>query len=210
MHGFVLAGGKSSRMGEDKALLQLGGRPLVEIAVENLRRFCAEVSIAGNREDLGAFAPVVIEARTEAGPGAGIEAGLRAAQENWCVFLPVDVPLLPAELLRGWVAEVAAAEGVRGSYLVANGLPQPAICLVHRSCVETIADALDRGERKLAFLFRAVEKEFGAGSVAVKDASAFAPGATAEELERWFLNVNTPGELAEAARGLKEPRAQSE
>jgi molybdopterin-guanine dinucleotide biosynthesis protein A len=198
-------------MGEDKALLQLGGRSLVEIAVEKLRRLCAEVSIAGNRSDLAAFAPVVMEARVDVGPGAGIEAGLRAAAgEEWCLFVPVDVPLLPVELLRAWAGEVIGADGVRGSFLVSNGQRQPSICMLHRACGKVIADVLDSGERKLAALFEAVGAEFGPGAVLVRDASAFAPGATAAELERWFLNVNTPGELAEAARGLKESRAQSE
>ena len=82
VHGFVLAGGKSSRMGTDKALLEFCGRPLVEIAVEKLREFCAEVSIAGNRDDLSVFAPVAHETRVDCGPAAGIEAGLKAAQRG--------------------------------------------------------------------------------------------------------------------------------
>ena len=102
VHGFVLAGGKSSRMGEDKALLRFCGRPMVEIAVEKLRGFCEEVTIAGNREDLAGFAPVVRESRTGVGPAAGVEAGLGAARQEWAMFLPVDVPLVPEELLRRW------------------------------------------------------------------------------------------------------------
>src|ERR1700761_8141432 len=98
VHGFVLAGGKSSRMGRDKALLTFRGRPMVEIAVEKLRGFCSAVSIAGNREDLSSFAPVVTETRVDCGPAAGIEAGLQACTELWAMFVPVDVPLVPGEL----------------------------------------------------------------------------------------------------------------
>ena len=86
-------------MGADKALLRLGGRPLVDIAVEKLRGLCAEVSIVGNREDLREFAPLVMEDRVECGPAAGMEAGLKASRHEWNMFVPVDVPLLPAELL---------------------------------------------------------------------------------------------------------------
>ena len=71
VHGFVLAGGRSVRMGKDKALLQFSGRPMVKIAVEKLREFCAEVRIAGSREDLSGFAPVVMDESEEAGPAAG-------------------------------------------------------------------------------------------------------------------------------------------
>ncbi|HVG27651.1 MAG TPA: molybdenum cofactor guanylyltransferase, partial [Acidobacteriaceae bacterium] len=136
VHGFVLAGGRSSRMGRDKALLRFKGRPMVEIAVERLRSFCAAVSIVGEREDLAGFGPVVRGERAGAGPAAGLEAGLRASAGAWAMFTPVDVPLVPEDLLRRWAEAVLAREGAGGrlSFLRAAGEPHPVMCLLHREC----------------------------------------------------------------------------
>jgi molybdenum cofactor guanylyltransferase len=206
--GFVLAGGKSSRMGVDKATQMFCGRPLIELAVEKLSSFCADVAISGNRDDLARFAPVVTETRLDAGPGAGVEAGLRSAQYDWCLFIPVDVPLLPVELLRSWVVEVLEVEFddlpkgsfLRGSYLLANKQPQPSICMLHRDCLKAVAMQLDGGERRLRHLLGAIEPEFGAGSLWVRNASAHSPkpDPVPEDLDRWFLNVNSPEDLIEA------------
>src|SRR6185437_8626930 len=76
VNGYVLAGGKSSRMGRDKAMLELAGKPLVQRAVEKLRRVCAEVFVVGNRPELEAYAPVVQDLHEECGPLGGIEAAL--------------------------------------------------------------------------------------------------------------------------------------
>jgi molybdopterin-guanine dinucleotide biosynthesis protein A len=200
--GFVLAGGKSSRMGADKAGLMLGGRPLVARAVEKLANFCADVAIVGNRNDLVEFAPVVTETRLDTGPGAGIEAGLRSARHEWSLFVPVDVPLLPVELLRKWAAETLADDSLRVSYLVVGRQVQPSICLVRRLCLEPITRMLDGGERRLKLLFSEMDAAFGAGSLRVMDAAVYAPEASAGDLERWFLNVNTPSEMVEAERLL--------
>ncbi len=194
--GFVLAGGLSSRMGTDKALLEFCGRPMVEIAVAILREFCAEVSIAGNRDDLGRFAPVVHEGRIEAGPAAGVEAGLGAAAEEWAVFVPVDVPLVPAALLQRWVS-AAMGRGFAASYLMVNGSKQPTFCAVRRECVGTFSAALDGGERRLAEILRRVP-----GGCWCCDVAVCVEGASisAEGMELLFSNVNTPEDKAKAER----------
>jgi molybdopterin-guanine dinucleotide biosynthesis protein A len=201
VHGFVLAGGKSSRMGVDKALLPFSGRPMVEIGVEKLRGFCAAVSIAGNRDDLSRFAPVALESRLKCGPAAGVEAGLAASTEEWAMFVPVDVPLVPAELLRRWMAGVLeqANAGCGVSFLLVNGLRQPTFCAVRRSGLPLITKALERGERRLADILYAIE-EADQGWLWAKDATGFvdAGGGTALQMEYWFYNVNTPQELEEA------------
>ncbi|MGA7157020.1 MAG: molybdenum cofactor guanylyltransferase [Acidobacteriaceae bacterium] len=194
VHGFVLAGGKSSRMGVDKALLRFCGRPMVEIALEKLRGFCAEVGIAGNRADLGEFAPVVREERVDVGPAAGIEAGLKAAREEWVMFVPVDVPLVPEELLRRWVEMTLGMNGLSASNLYFDR-DQPAFCMLQRGCVERFSEALNGGERRLGMLLERASEGFRWVFDMDELYGDSVPGS-----ERWFANVNTPEELAAAER----------
>ncbi len=197
VHGFVLAGGKSTRMGQDKALLQLGGRTLVEIAVEKLREFCAEVSIAGNRDDLAGYAPVVREERVDAGPGAGIEAGLKACTQPWAMFVPVDVPLVPGEFLRLWCEE-ALRVGMNVSFLGVLG-KQPAFCLLQRERLASFSHLMDGGERRLEVLLNLSASADGVVSWMYdeRDLYGYPDYREADEatLERWFTNVNTPEDL---------------
>ena len=184
VHGFVLAGGKSSRMGEDKALLRFCGRPMVEIAVEKLRGFCAEVSIVGNREDLVEFAPVVREERVDVGPAAGIEAGLKASRQDWAMFVPVDVPLVPGELLRRW-AEEALRVGMSVSFLGVSG-KQPAFCLLQRRRLGAFAQALDSGERRLEVLLHLTLRRMGMIRGCMTSATSMAiPTIVGRTKERW-------------------------
>lgn len=201
VHGFVLAGGASSRMGEDKALLRFCGRPMVEIAVEKLRGFCAEVGIAGNREDLAEFAPVVPETRVAVGPAAGVEAGLRASAQPWALFMPVDVPLIPEELLRRWAAAVLEMDGVVASNLY-YGRNQPAFCMLRRECLGRFSEAIEAGERRLGVLLdRASE-----GFLWTHDLDELygENGPALEVREWWFKNVNTPQDLVETEAWARE------
>ena len=200
VHGFVLAGGKSTRMGEDKALTQFCGTPMIELAVKKLCGFCAEVGIAGNREDLACYAPVVHEVRLESGPAAGIEAALMVASQPWVLFIPVDVPLAPMGVLHRWVASVIEAdedERSSGSYLLVGGLPQPAFCLLRRECLTAWSGLLNEGERRLACLLREIRVQ-GRSAVNAVAAERFVTVAEPEstEMAYRFSNINTPLELA--------------
>ncbi len=208
VHGFVLAGGKSSRMGRDKALLPFRGRPMVEIAVEKLRSFCAAVSVAGNREDLAGFAPVVRETRVDAGPVAGIEAGVKACREPWALFMPVDVPLVPARFLRTWVEEALsrAGAGCGMSSLLLSNREQPAFCLIRREYDQVVNQIVRDGERKIRNLLGALEQDGTAGWMWLGDAEEIArdlldPEYPDLQLTNWFANVNTPDELLETEVG---------
>ncbi len=148
--GYVLAGGRSSRMGADKSLLRLAGRPLIEHAVTKLRRICVEVHILTNNPALAGYAPVVGDIHPDCGPIGGIEAALAHSVHDWNLIVPVDVPFLPAAILESWAAKITAPGGtVRVAMFRAEGRPQPAVCLLHRQIAPSIAAAVALGEFKL-------------------------------------------------------------
>jgi molybdenum cofactor guanylyltransferase len=215
--GYVLAGGKSSRMGRDKALLELAGKPLVLRAVEKLRLVCAEVSILGNREELEAYAPLVRDLHEGCGPLGGIEAALAHSTETWNLFMAVDMPLLPVGFLDAWVRDVVERQRARVSLFTVDGRPQPALCLVNKEVAPFVAGALSRGEFKLFPVLMAAATQlagrlgvdlnetllnfpWNGGSAAFDGGvKGWVPtGAQREASHLWFANLNTPEEFAAA------------
>ena len=106
--GLVLAGGRSTRFGGEKAVALLEGRPLLEWAAERLRAVCGSVAInvrPGTEAEAAARAlalPTLVDAEGDAaGPLAGVKAGLIWAEDQGAQTLavsPCDAPLLPDDL----------------------------------------------------------------------------------------------------------------
>ncbi len=226
--GYVLAGGKSSRMGHDKALLELAGKTLLEHAVHKLRRVCGEVHVLGAQAALAAYAPLVPDLHPGCGPLGGMEAALQHARHEWSLILPVDVPFLPLRLLEAWIEATlvdAARVGTRISLHVVNGRPQPAMLLLHRDVLEVISAGLERGDRKvMPVLLRAAQDVAAARRLMIDDVlrrcawGDVAPGMpepNALNLPRmgsevsgstdgrlYFANLNTPEDFADAQQNL--------
>ena len=179
--GFVLAGGKSSRMGRDKALLELDGELLIERALRKLSAVCDEVAIAGGGAELARFGRVVPDLKPGLGPLGGIVAALEQSGWEWNLFLAVDMPFVPVEVLRALVAAAGGAEMVVLSR--AEGYVQP-LCGVY-------------SRRALP----ALRAELEAGRLKVKDAVAAAGAVGYVEFAEldWFRNLNTPEDLRAAS-----------
>lgn len=183
-------------MGTDKALIELAGKPLIEYATETLRKLCGDVSILGSNPKLLPYGRLVQDLHVGCGPIAAIEAALADSAFEWNLLVPVDVPFLPAGLLRDWAVSVTAHRELRLSYFEVAGKPEPGVLLIDRSVRPGISGAIERGEYKLLPALRAA-----------------APGASLhverlrEDRNQWFTNVNTPLDLDDATRRL-EQRAQ--
>ena len=204
LRGYVLAGGRSSRMGVDKAELRVGGRSLLEVAIGTLRSFCAEVVVVGEREAVPAGVRVIADVHRGCGPLGGIEAGLRDAGEAAAVFLPVDMPFVPAELLRRMVARWESS-GCAVCFAVVDGRTQPLVSLMRPSVLPEVEAALRRGEYKVGRVLEGAAGEALRTEIATTAREGvwpvWVPGdAEWAERELWFANLNTPEEFAAAGR----------
>src|ERR1044071_3565938 len=98
--GFILAGGASSRMGEDKSLLSLGGRTFVGAAAEALRAVAARVSVVSSRPGAESHGlRVVPDLRAGLGALGGLHAALSSCGAEWAAVVACDLPFVTGSLL---------------------------------------------------------------------------------------------------------------
>jgi molybdopterin-guanine dinucleotide biosynthesis protein A len=195
--GYVLAGGKSSRMGRNKALLELAGKPLVAVAVDKLKAVCHDVYILSSESELGQYGTLVSDVHPGCGPLGGIEAALLHASCEWSLMLPVDMPFLHVEFLQEWLRRIAFSPTARVALFTIGDKPQPTLCLLRREVLPFIQSALEDGRYKL---YPTLEE---AGRRLARES-----GLQFEEVflnrifpdEPMFANLNTPEEFSEAAR----------
>lgn len=196
--GYVLAGGKSSRMGRDKALLDFAGEPLALRAVSKLRMVCADVHILSSRVELEAFAPLVSDVHPGCGPLGGMEAALLHTSREWCLFLAVDMPFVPAGFLSEWVQEIVADGVVRVAMFTVHGVPQPTLCMVHRELMPAVQRAMEGGEYKVFPVLETGARELARTTGRSSETVLVN---RAEVHDAWFANLNTPEEYTAAERG---------
>lgn len=145
---FVVAGGRSLRMGRDKALLAWNGGTLLDHALSRLRAVTNDVRILCGPEPRYAQhgTPQLTDAYAESGPLVGIASGLRATAARLGLFLAVDLPHVPVELLRYLVAEAADADAV---VPISPAGPEPLCAVYSRACLAPIEAMLARGDLKM-------------------------------------------------------------
>ena len=199
--GFVLAGGRSSRMGADKALIPFAGRPLVVHAIETLRSAGLAVSIAGARSKLTAFAPIVEDAEPDHGPLGGICAALASTTARWAVFLPVDLPLLPPALVAVLLAHACIA-GAAVTVPSVNGFAQTFPVVIWRDARPALSNELRDGRGGCFSAFQAAASSLGRPLNVLPVECLVQCGQLSHPQglppARWFLNLNTPEDFRHA------------
>lgn len=181
--GIILAGGNSRRMGREKAFLELGGRPLVEIVIERVQQACKEVLLVAGDPDryrhLGV--PVVRDVFRGAGVLAGLHAGIAAASHDLTVAVGCDMPFLVPDLLRAfgnWAKDVDVV------VLREGGLVEPLHGAYRRTCIAPIEAAIREGQRRIVAFFPRVRVRY----VTATDVAPFDRALSS------IRNVNTPEE----------------
>ena len=173
--GFVLAGGRSSRMGRDKALLPFGPATLLEYVASQVAEAAGSVVVVGHPERYRSLGlDVVADAAYGNGPLGGIITALRITQADWNLVTACDMPGVTAPFLRSLLEEAERCGGDCLVPLTPNG-PEPLCAVYHRDCLPRLERAAD------------------AGVLAVREAIA-GPGLVGRRAENpfCFRNLNTP------------------
>jgi molybdenum cofactor guanylyltransferase len=185
--GVILAGGKSRRMGTDKALLTVGRDAMIQRAAEELCKVFDEVMISGGDEATGIRLglKVVPDLIKGMGPLSGIHASLMAAQSRKCLVVPCDMPFLSADLAKIMVQQ---SEGYDVTVPQHGDFLQPLFAVYDKSCIPAIEEALHNNRHKVVDFYPRVRVRY-VGEALLKAAA---------DIDTVFFNVNTPLELEKA------------
>jgi len=179
--GFVLAGGRSSRMGQDKALLPWNGATLIESIAREVLLAAGSATLIGSPDLYGSLGfPVVSDKIAACGPLGGLYTALSVTRADWNLVVACDMPAVTHELLE----ELLAAAEVSGADALVPQTPgglEPLCAVYHARLLPAVDSAI---QAKLLKMHGFVSK--------IQVSLWPAPDATL------FRNVNTPEQVGEA------------
>jgi len=178
--GFVLAGGGSTRMGRNKALLPFHGMTLVEHIAGIVREAAGSVTLIGDPGQLGHLGlPVIPDQIAGRGPAGGIETALTITSTDWNLIAGCDMPGLTRGILLRLLGRAALTTSRCVAAAASDGEPEPLCAVYHRRCLPVVGRAIRENRLKMKDLLA----ELGAELMPVDPAA--------------IANANTPGEWAE-------------
>jgi molybdenum cofactor guanylyltransferase len=194
----VQAGGRSSRMGTDKALVRLHGVPLIEHLLQRLAGLGDEVLITTNRPQDYAYLGLPMASDPEPGAGAlhGLHTALQAAGGETVLVMACDMPFVSRPLVEHMLQQMEGADLVvprRG------GEYEPLHAVYSKRCLPALQAALERGERRMISFFHSLRLH----TLDQAEIDRFDPQGLS------FFNVNTPEDLRQAERILAQKYSQT-
>ncbi len=186
--GIILAGGRSYRMGRNKALMDLDGLTLIERVARVLSRLCREIIVAGGDpaelEHLGY--PLVPDIHPGCGPLSGIHAGLMAARNRYSFVSACDTPFLDEKLIGKIISEANGYDAVilkHGDYF------EPLSSLYSKAFISAAEESIKNGAYKVTAALSLVRwKPLAVGRDDIPD------------LEKTLFNINTPRDYEKAKK----------
>jgi len=184
--GVILAGGSSRRMGENKALLKIGGLTLIERVYAVMDTLFSDVIIITNTPELYCSIPcrTVADIYPGAGSIAGLHAGLHASPSKWIFAAACDMPFLNTELIRLLCRRKNGFDAVVP--MNCYGLREPLHALYNRSSLQVMQQTIEKGDKSILILLDQLRTRY-ISHQQVK----MIPGG-----EESLRNVNTPEEFA--------------
>lgn len=175
----ILAGGESSRMGEDKGLKLFNNQALVTYSIQLAKELCETIYIGANNTDYEQFGlPLLNDIFIKKGPMSGIYSGLLASKTDWNLFLPCDTPFLKLDILLEMKEQLGTNKIVVP--ITENGRIHPLIGFYHKDLLPIIQNHLENNRLKIMGLLNETKTHYQK----IK-----------QENTPYFLNINTIEEL---------------
>lgn len=192
----IQAGGQSSRMGRDKALVPLADQPMIQHVLARLVGLGDETLVTTNNPDRFEFLdlPLVSDEHPGAGALPGLRTALRAARGDRVLIVACDMPFVNRLLLEYLITLSTQADVVVPRWNDRYQTMQSVYA--RKNCLAAVEDALAQGERRMISFYPQVKVRI----VSPEEIAEHDPRG------RSFFNVNTPEDLLEAERLLAQAR----
>ncbi len=190
--GFVLTGGKSSRMGVEKGLMLFDGKSLVQRALETLSVVADEVFISANNPYYNQFSkPVIPDIVQGIGPMGGIYSCLVQSATDYNIFLSCDTPFVLSDLLLYLMREI---DGHICVVPVHDDEKVEPLCGIYsKKCADAFSEFIRKGNYKMMDVLKAVDYH----PVRVDESLSFYN-------PHLFFNINTPTDCTRAMQYLPD------
>ena len=181
MPAVIFAGGKSSRMGEDKALLPFGSFPtLAEYQYERLSKIFEKIYLSTKSTKFNFEAPLIQDLYSESSPLVGLVSAFETLDTDEIFILSVDVPFIEENIIKSILKEPSGYDAVIAKN---KGQLQPLCGRYSRSILPLAKAELERGNHKLGILLQQANTSY-----------------MAFEEKKAFMNLNHPHEYREALK----------
>ena len=180
----ILAGGQSRRMGQNKALINVGGSPLVEIMAKRVTPLADKVFVSANDPELFSFLPfpIVPDLLPDQGPLSGLHAVMNKHIYTLYITLACDLPDMPVSLIRRMLDVSDGFDAVIPRTL--DGMAHPLAAVYRRTCLPVIEDALKKKANRFI-------DAFPGDTLRVR----WMDSGDGEFVDEDLVNINTPDDL---------------
>jgi len=188
---FILAGGKSSRMGSDKGLMTFRGKPMVLHVADILFRSFNSVQIISNSDAYTKFGfEVIPDDIPGIGPIGGIVTGLRKSTSEWSFFAACDMPLITTELIKNITNQIdnQHTAGCDAILFSTDGRLEPVFGLYHKNALVKFEEMIAANQFRLQDIRN--NMKVGEVDLPVSAAVSLKSINTREDLDKYNLNGN--------------------
>lgn len=188
----ILAGGKSSRFGADKALAQFNGKTLIHNAIELAKKVTSNIIIISNQDGYDQLGfPVFPDIYKDTGPIGGVHSGLVNSNSELNFVLAADMPHVTLPLIKYTIDKATITSN--SVIPIANGLPEPLCGVYLKKAITTLERCIKSGKLKMMEVLKELKVEYLDVNAEMNFYSPYL-----------FSNINTGEDLKNANRLMNE------